>query len=376
MKLAVIGTGRIVHEALSAMKDLIEEGKIELSAVFTREHSRAVGEELARQYGIGQVFTDFDELLHAGGADTVYIGLVNSAHYQYAKKALEAGYYVILEKPLTESYHEAAELMTLAAAKDRFVLEAMTVFHSPAFDAVQKALPRIGAPKLLLADYSQYSSRYDDYLQGKIAPAFENTPTGGALPDINIYNIAWCVGLFGKPDGVSYFPNRGWNGVDTSGTAVLTYKGENTAGAGKKSASGRAERTGTGFTAVLTGAKDCDGTSFVEVQGEKGFVRLEGKPNSAGKVIVHAVHEGDAPAAGNGVKLSAAGSIDRQMDVETYDFTGAGHRMTREFRDFAEIIDTHDSTEALKLEMLSLTMMEVLERARAGRNEESYKTND
>lgn len=76
------------------------------------------------------------------------------------------------------------------------------------------------------------------------------------------------------------------------------------------------------------------------------------------------------------MKLSAAGSIDRQMDVETYDFTGAGHRMTREFRDFAEIIDTHDSTEALKFEMLSLTMMEVLERARAGRNEESYKTND
>ena len=70
MKLAVIGTGRIVHEALSAMKDLIEEGKIEFSAVFAREHSRAVGEELARQYGIGQVFTDFDELLHAGGADT------------------------------------------------------------------------------------------------------------------------------------------------------------------------------------------------------------------------------------------------------------------------------------------------------------------
>ena len=27
MKLAVIGTGRIVHEALSAMKDLIEEGR-------------------------------------------------------------------------------------------------------------------------------------------------------------------------------------------------------------------------------------------------------------------------------------------------------------------------------------------------------------
>ena len=52
MKLAVIGTGRIVHEALSAMKDLIEEGRIELSAVFAREHSRAVGEELARQYVI------------------------------------------------------------------------------------------------------------------------------------------------------------------------------------------------------------------------------------------------------------------------------------------------------------------------------------
>lgn len=48
-----------------------------------------------------------------------------------------------------------------------------------------------------------------------------------------------------------------------------------------------------------------------------------------------------------------------------------------EARDFSRVrLHTHDSTEALKLEMLSLTMMEVLERARAGRNEESYKTND
>lgn len=47
--------------------------------------------KFAKQYAIKEVYTDYEELLEKTEADTVYIGLINSAHYPYAKQALLAG---------------------------------------------------------------------------------------------------------------------------------------------------------------------------------------------------------------------------------------------------------------------------------------------
>ena len=74
MKLGIIGTGKIVHEALFAMEEITE---IERTAIFARPKSREKGEKLAEQYGIGKVYTDYAELLSDSGVDCVYIGLVN-----------------------------------------------------------------------------------------------------------------------------------------------------------------------------------------------------------------------------------------------------------------------------------------------------------
>ena len=75
MKLGIIGTGKIIHDALYAMKPLEQ---IEKNAIFARPHSRDKAEALAGRYGIREVYTDYDELLDRADVDTVYIGLVNS----------------------------------------------------------------------------------------------------------------------------------------------------------------------------------------------------------------------------------------------------------------------------------------------------------
>lgn len=96
MKLGIIGTGKIVHEALFALEPV---QNIEKEAIFARPHSQAKAEELAKKYNIAQIYTDYEELLAKADVECVYIGLVNSAHYSYAKAALLAGKHVILEKP-------------------------------------------------------------------------------------------------------------------------------------------------------------------------------------------------------------------------------------------------------------------------------------
>ena len=120
MKLGIIGTGKIVEDALFAIEPV---SQIELKAIFAREHSRQKAEDFAARYKILEVYTDYDGLLEKADVDTVYIGLINSVHYEYAKKALLKDKNVILEKPFAGTYDEAAELINLARSRKLFVFQ-------------------------------------------------------------------------------------------------------------------------------------------------------------------------------------------------------------------------------------------------------------
>ena len=127
MKLAFIGTGKIIGDALFAAAPV---ESIEITAIFARPHSRGKAEAFAGEYKIPEIYTDYEELLEKTEADTVYIGLVNKAHYPYAKEALLHGKNVILEKPFTGFYEEAKELHKIAEEKKLFLFEAITVLHN------------------------------------------------------------------------------------------------------------------------------------------------------------------------------------------------------------------------------------------------------
>ncbi|MBQ9615255.1 MAG: Gfo/Idh/MocA family oxidoreductase, partial [Selenomonadaceae bacterium] len=119
MKLAILGTGFIVKEgALTALKDVPE---IETTAIFSRPKSKSVAEALAADYSIPNVYTDYDELLADPDIDFVYVGLINSVHYEYTKKALLAGKNVIVEKPFASAAAEVRELRDLALARHLYV---------------------------------------------------------------------------------------------------------------------------------------------------------------------------------------------------------------------------------------------------------------
>ncbi len=335
MKLAIIGTGKIVHEALFALEPV---DTIELTAIFARPHSREKAEGLAEKYGIKEVYTDYDKLLSESDAECVYIGLVNSAHYPYARKALLAGKHVILEKPLTSTAAEAEDLVSLAREKGLYLLEAITTLHSDVFTKMKEYLPRLGNLRALQCNFSQYSSRYDKYLEGIVEPAFDPKLSGGALYDINLYNVYLTIGLLGAPDRSSYFPNKGFNGIDTSGMAVLQYPS---------------------VVAVCLGAKDSDSPSFALIQGEKGWMKLDGKPNLLTGLEIEVVDDDIKETVAN-----ASGGQSRAVVHETYRLEPVHHRMTKEFFDFARIITEKDSAEADRLMEASLAVIHSLEEAR------------
>lgn len=335
MKLAFIGTGKIIEDALHAV-DPIQN--IERTAIFARPHSREKAETFAAKYSIPEIYTDYQELLEKTTADTVYIGLINSAHYPYAKEALLHGKHVILEKPLTGFLNEAKELQAIAKEKQLCILEAVTILHNDVIAEMKKNLSKLGPLKMVMANYSQYSSRYDSYIKGEVEHAFDAAYYGGALYDINVYNIHYCVTLFGVPKDITYYPNIGFNGIDTSGTLVLSYDG---------------------FSAICTGSKDSDSPGYISVQGEKGFMRIDGKPNVAAALQTTYVDENIKEK----VKDNAGGMV-RATITEQFEAPVPFHRMTQEFTDFANIIDTNNLEKAEELMEESVTVVGILETAR------------
>lgn len=320
MKLAILGTGFIVKEgALPALQEVPE---VQVQAIYARPKSRDKAEELAKSYDIPQVYTDYEELLADPEIDFVYVGLINSVHYEYTKKALLAGKHVILEKPFASTAAEVRDLRELALEKKRYLFEAVTILHLPNFAAIKERLPQLGPIKAVNANYSQYSSRYDRYLKGEVLPAFDPESSGGALYDINIYNLNFIIGLFGAPENVTYTANIGFNGIDTSGCVTMNYPG---------------------FFALAIGAKDTESPGHITIQGEKGWLKVLGSPNELRAFEFH---------------------LRGSDQTEHFELNRYDHRMVHEFQDFAEIYRAGDYARMAAGLDVSLAVMETAEKAR------------
>lgn len=260
MKIGVVGNGMIVGMFLH---DAALVDRADIVALCVRPHSLEKGQKIAEEYHIPQIETDYDTFLKNPEIETVYVGISNLVHYEYVKKALEAGKHVICEKPFTVTGAEAGELAAIAKEKNLFLWEAFIIPYLPAYATVKKSVSKVGNVKLMQSNYSKISSRYAQYLSGVILPAFDLALAGGALYDLNIYNLHFTIGLFGKPKAAHYYPTKGYNGVDTSGIAVLEYED---------------------FNAVCCAAKDSTSPSGFVIQGDAGTLRGEGSVSTLSKV--------------------------------------------------------------------------------------------
>ncbi|UZW14695.1 Gfo/Idh/MocA family oxidoreductase [Clostridium pasteurianum] len=315
MKIGTIGTGSIVETFLDAVQQI---ENVECTAVFSRRIE--TGETLADKYDIKQVYTDFNLLLSDENVNFIYIASPNSLHYDYALKALQNGKNVICEKPFTSTVEETKTLINLARDKKLLLFEAITTLHLPNYNKIKEKLNSLGELKLVQCNYSQYSSRYDKFLAGEVTNIFNPAFSGGSLADINIYNLHFVTGLFGKAKEVKYIANIAENGIDTSGIALLKYDN---------------------FICECTGAKDSEGPNFAIIQGTKGYIKLNGAVNRCPSLEI---------------------VIDDK--IETYNEQSFSNRMVYELIDFENIYNNNDLEESYKLLDHSLKVMETAVLAR------------
>ncbi len=315
MKLGILGTGMIVQDLLTTIDKL----NIDCISIFGTARSKEKTMELCKKYNMDEYYFDYDEMLKSH-IDTVYVALPNHIHYEFAKKALLNNKNVIIEKPITSNSEELKELIKIADKKNLIILEAVNIHYLPLFKEIKKKINHIGRPKIMTLNYSQYSSRYDAFKQGNILPAFDYKKSGGALMDLNVYNINFLVGLFGKPKSVNYCANIEKR-IDTSGILTMDYGN---------------------FKAVAIGAKDCKAPVMSVLQGDEGSLRIDSPVNS----------------------MTQYEFSNNKGNIEKFVVENVQHRLYYEFIEFIRIINEKDMKKAKEMLDISLTVSEIMETAR------------
>jgi len=109
LKVGVIGTGALGRHHARIYAEMATEGLVDFAGVFDQDSERA--RAIAQQHGV-PVF----ETLEAAGrqADALSIVTPTVTHFDLARRFLEQGRHLLVEKPMTDNSAQAGELVQLA----------------------------------------------------------------------------------------------------------------------------------------------------------------------------------------------------------------------------------------------------------------------
>jgi len=166
-----------------------------LSAIVERTKN-----DSAEQYPDATIYRSVEEMLEQSDVELVVINTPVQTHFEYAKKALEAGKHIIVEKPFTVNASEAQQLVDLAEEKGLFI----SVYQNRRFDRdylqVQKMIS-----EQKLGNIREAEIRFDRFRTDPSGKQHKESPeqTGsGALHDLGAHLIDQAVQYFGMPDRI------------------------------------------------------------------------------------------------------------------------------------------------------------------------------
>lgn len=190
MSIAVIGAGnfgknhvRTLHQlgALSAVADL----------------SPVLREGVTKDYPNVRVLESFESLLNDDAIQGVTIATPAHTHHGIAKRFLEAGKDVLVEKPMTMSVAEAEDLQRIAEATGRILMVGHLLMYQPAVRFIHDFIAEGKLGKV-------FTLHQERAKLGK-ARSVEN-----ALWSLGVHDVAVLLYLVGeKPTDVSAFGHRG-----------------------------------------------------------------------------------------------------------------------------------------------------------------------
>ncbi|MCZ9962343.1 Gfo/Idh/MocA family oxidoreductase [Brachyspira hyodysenteriae] len=174
VNISLIGVGRMGQFHLNVVSQI---NHINLSGIYDADENHL--NEISQKYNIRK-FNSVDEAID--NADAVIIASPTIYHFEIAKKAVEKGKHVLVEKPMTETYAQALELEEIVKQKNVI----LQVGHVERFNgAVQELHHIIEKPYLIEAR--------------RLAPFTPRITDVGVVFDIMIHDLDIVTSLVKKP---------------------------------------------------------------------------------------------------------------------------------------------------------------------------------
>jgi predicted dehydrogenase len=145
LKIGIIGVG---HMGQYHVNVAVSIPKIQVSGIYDKDQQRV--KEISNKFLVPS-YEDMDQLIY--DSDALVIAVPTKYHYEVAKKCLEAGKHILVEKPMTQTVDQAKELVELAEKKglvlqvghvERFngaILEVKKIIEKPFFIETKRLAP-------------------------------------------------------------------------------------------------------------------------------------------------------------------------------------------------------------------------------------------
>lgn len=164
----------------------------------TMQNEYEKAEKFLNEYG-GKIFKSYEELLDSREINAVYIPLPPALHYKWAKKALENGKHVLVEKPSTTSGADTAELIQIAKEKKLALHENyMFAFHTQ-LEEIKDVID-----KGILGDVRMYRISFGFPRRASNDFRYSKKLGGGALLDCGGYTLKYASMLLGPTAKIEY----------------------------------------------------------------------------------------------------------------------------------------------------------------------------
>lgn len=210
VRLGIVGTGGIAGR-------FVPESESVNNAMITSAYNpdKQNNRLFCAKYGIDDVAESFDELLN--NCDSVYVASPYYTHYDYCKRALEAGKNVLCETPFVIETEQAEELYRIAEERSLVLMVALKTAYCPAFGHLFSLLKsgvigdivEINTSSTTLLEEGDYLSEKGRY--------------GGSMVENGCFTMLPIFKFFGVDYRNINFYSKTLKGVDMFTKAVFRY---------------------------------------------------------------------------------------------------------------------------------------------------------
>ena len=286
------------------------------------EAELAKARSFQKEYG-GKIYDSYEAILTTSDVDAVYLPLPPALHYKWARKTLENGKHIFLEKPSTTGLKDTEDLINLAKEKGLAVHENyMFSFHKQ----LEEIADIVNSGEL--GDVRLYRIAFGFPRRAQNDFRYNKSLGGGALLDCGGYTLKLASMLLGNTAKIATSKLNYMDGfeVDMYGSATMVND--------------------AGMTAQLSFGMDNSYKCELEIWGSKGCL-------TTGRILT--APDGFEPMAeievGNEtrtVKLSADDTFKKSIQKFCRCVKDDGERI----RNYAEIVRQAELVEKIKEEKL------------------------